>query len=80
MFATMNRTAAYTHPPRSIVAISSVAATPISMKTESIRFLSARWSAMAPRIGLSTATIEIAIVVAHANRAVASAGASPAAA
>ena len=42
MFAMMNSSAAYCHSPRSIVAITIVAGTPIVMHSPSIRFLTAR--------------------------------------
>src|SRR4029453_15002011 len=66
--------------PSPIVAISSVAVTPISRKTASIVFFSGRGSAMAPRTGAMRATIVTAMVVAQANRDVATAGGSPVAA
>ena len=80
MLATMKMIAAYCHSPRSMVAIMSVAITPMPMNAPSIGFLSARESAIAPSIGPRIAMIATAIVVAQAYRAVATAGGRSAAA
>ena len=80
MFAIMNTSAANIQSPRAIVAISSVAMTPMVIDIPSSTFFFPFTSASAPRIGPITAVIVTAIVVAHAKRAVASVGARPAAA
>ena len=81
MLATMKSSAAYIQSPRPIVAISSVATTPTTHEDGEQPLLDARDSRRSRRgSGPSSATIVTAIVVAQANRAVASAGGSPAAA
>ena len=66
----MKRMSASFQSPARIQYIAVVATTPIATNMPSIFFFIAAKSAIAPRSGATSATMTIAIVVAHANRLV----------
>src|SRR4051812_11018364 len=73
MLATMNRVAAITQSPFWLKNIAATADTPSTMKMPSIRFLIGRASAIVPRMGARIAMMTMPIVLANANRWVATA-------